>query len=54
MSWKGLLSAINIALFPPLYFFTFLYYTDMAAACMVLLMYAFYIKGFSKASAFVG
>ena len=52
--WKGMASALNIAFFPPLFFFSFLYYTDVAAAFLVFLMYAFHMYGRNKSAALAG
>lgn len=43
-----------MSLFPPLFFFTFLYYTDMAAVCLVLLMLAFHLSDRNMYAAFAG
>lgn len=37
-------SALNIALFPPLFFFSALYYTDVASTFFVLLNYWLYVQ----------
>ncbi len=37
-------SALNIALFPPLFFFSALYYTDVASTFFVLLNHLFYVR----------
>lgn len=37
-------SALNIALFPPLFFFSALYYTDVVSTLIVLLSYSTFIK----------
>ncbi|XP_054720010.1 putative Dol-P-Glc:Glc(2)Man(9)GlcNAc(2)-PP-Dol alpha-1,2-glucosyltransferase [Uloborus diversus] len=39
-----MLSALNISMFPVLYFFTFLYYTDCGSTYFVLLMYYWHMK----------
>lgn len=39
------MSATNLAFFPVLYFFTFLYYTDMGSTFLVLLMYCLHLDG---------
>lgn len=36
--WKNVFSAYNITLLPPLYFFSYLYYTDILSVTTVLLM----------------
>lgn len=38
-------SALNIALFPPLFFFAGLYYTDVISTLQVLLSYKLYLEG---------
>lgn len=38
-------SAFNISLFPPLFFFCALYYTDVLSTLVVLLNYRIYVKG---------
>lgn len=38
------LSALNLAMFPVLYFFTFLYYTDCGSTFFVLLMYYLHLR----------
>lgn len=48
--WKNLLSALNTAIFPILYFYSFLYYTDNLSLFLVLLMYYFYICEMDKIS----
>ena len=40
---KSLLSSINLTFFPLLYFFNFLYYTDVGSTFMVLLMYCLHL-----------
>nr|CAD7396447.1 unnamed protein product [Timema poppensis] len=50
----GLLSAFNLATFPLLYFFTFLYYTDTISTSLVLLMYLFHLYGHNFLSAASG
>lgn len=42
---QDLLSAVNLAIFPVLYFFTFLYYTDVIATGVVLLTYLLQLEG---------
>lgn len=45
------LSALNLAIFPVLYFFTFLYYTDSGSTFFVLLMYYLHLRhSFFKAA----
>lgn len=43
-----------MAIFPPLYFFSFLYYTDPAAVCLVLLMYYLHLHERNNLAAAVG
>nr|CAD7596520.1 unnamed protein product [Timema genevievae] len=50
----GLLSAFNLATFPLIYFFTFLYYTDTVSTSLVLLMYLFHLYGHNFLSAASG
>uniref|UniRef100_A0A1B6LAR4 Dol-P-Glc:Glc(2)Man(9)GlcNAc(2)-PP-Dol alpha-1,2-glucosyltransferase n=1 Tax=Graphocephala atropunctata TaxID=36148 RepID=A0A1B6LAR4_9HEMI len=42
--WKLLMTAANLAMLPPLYFFTFLYYTDTVSTCLVLLCYLLHLQ----------
>uniref|UniRef100_A0A1B6IPA8 Dol-P-Glc:Glc(2)Man(9)GlcNAc(2)-PP-Dol alpha-1,2-glucosyltransferase n=1 Tax=Homalodisca liturata TaxID=320908 RepID=A0A1B6IPA8_9HEMI len=42
--WKHLMTAANLAMLPPLYFFTFLYYTDIVSTCLVLLCYLLHLQ----------
>lgn len=51
---KCLLSAFNLALFPLLYFFNFLYYTDVGSTFMVLLMYCLHLDRRDWFAAFIG
>lgn len=37
-------SALNIALFPPLFFFSGLYYTDVVSTLLVLVSYSLFLK----------
>lgn len=39
ISWTALHSSVNIAIFPPLFFFSGLYYTDVVSTLLVLLTY---------------
>ncbi len=43
--YKAALSAFNMSFFPLLYFFSFLYYTDVGSTFMVLLMYCLHLDG---------
>jgi alpha-1,2-glucosyltransferase len=38
-------SALNIVLFPPLFFFSALYYTDVASTLSVVVFYWYFLKG---------
>ena len=38
------LSALNITLFPPLFFFSALYYTDVASTFSVLIFYYYFVR----------
>ena len=42
---KAALSAFNMSLLPVLYFFSFLYYTDVGSTLMVLLAYCLHLDG---------
>ncbi|XP_023721283.1 putative Dol-P-Glc:Glc(2)Man(9)GlcNAc(2)-PP-Dol alpha-1,2-glucosyltransferase isoform X2 [Cryptotermes secundus] len=44
-SLQDLLSAVNLTIFPVLYFFTFLYYTDVIATGLILLTYLLQLDG---------
>ncbi|XP_071448326.1 dol-P-Glc:Glc(2)Man(9)GlcNAc(2)-PP-Dol alpha-1,2-glucosyltransferase [Hetaerina americana] len=46
--------SLNLALFPVLYFFTFLYYTDQISTLLVLLMYRLYLGQNFNCSALAG
>uniref|UniRef100_A0A8D8PXV8 Dol-P-Glc:Glc(2)Man(9)GlcNAc(2)-PP-Dol alpha-1,2-glucosyltransferase n=1 Tax=Cacopsylla melanoneura TaxID=428564 RepID=A0A8D8PXV8_9HEMI len=52
--FKILLSALNISTFPVLYFFSFLYYTDVLSTSMILLMYALHLQSKHQLSAAMG
>jgi len=43
-NWELTHTALNIALFPPLFFFSGLYYTDVLSTCAVLLMYRLWLE----------
>ncbi|GFT46990.1 dol-P-Glc:Glc(2)Man(9)GlcNAc(2)-PP-Dol alpha-1,2-glucosyltransferase [Trichonephila clavipes] len=49
-----LLSSFNITIFPVLYFFNFLYYTECGSTFFVLLMYYWHLKKFYFAASFPG
>ncbi|XP_014474208.1 PREDICTED: putative Dol-P-Glc:Glc(2)Man(9)GlcNAc(2)-PP-Dol alpha-1,2-glucosyltransferase [Dinoponera quadriceps] len=53
-NWLMLASAYNITLFPPLYFWSFFYYTDVASVNTVLLMLLLHRRKRRKLSAFAG
>ncbi|KAI9558010.1 hypothetical protein GHT06_014763 [Daphnia sinensis] len=53
-TWKSIASALNLAIFPPLFFFSFLYYTDVAAAFLVFLMYGLHLRGYNIFAAIAG
>lgn len=40
--WNNILSAVTLALIPPVYFYTHLYYTDIVSLSAILLMFVFY------------
>lgn len=52
--WIQLEIAYNITLFPPLFFWFFLYYTDVVSVNIVLLMLLLHFRTYYKISAFVG
>lgn len=47
-------AAFNICVFPPLFFFYGLYYTDVISAISVLVTYRFYLKGANKSLVIAG
>lgn len=49
-NWRLVHRAINIALFPPLFFFSGLYYTDVGSTAFVLLAYYLFLAGGHKGS----
>lgn len=51
---QDLLSAVNLTIFPVLYFFTFLYYTDVIATGVVLLTYLLQLEGRTLLAALTG
>lgn len=51
---KALLSSLNLALFPLLYFFNFMYYTDVGSTFMVLLMYCLHLDRLDWFASFIG
>lgn len=53
-NWLILTSAYNITFFPPLYFWCFFYYTDVASVNVVLLMLLLHCRKHTKMSAFAG
>jgi alpha-1,2-glucosyltransferase len=44
-SLQDLLSTVNLTIFPVLYFFTFLYYTDVIGTGLILLTYLLQLDG---------
>ncbi|KAF7396508.1 hypothetical protein HZH66_007370 [Vespula vulgaris] len=52
--WMQLEIAYNITMFPPLFFWFFLYYTDVVSVNIVLLMLLLHFRTYYKISAFVG
>ncbi|XP_062583842.1 putative Dol-P-Glc:Glc(2)Man(9)GlcNAc(2)-PP-Dol alpha-1,2-glucosyltransferase [Saccostrea cucullata] len=50
----AIMTAVTLTLFPLLYFFTFLYYTDPGSTFFVLLMYLFHLRGNKSLAAFMG
>ncbi|XP_063304135.1 dol-P-Glc:Glc(2)Man(9)GlcNAc(2)-PP-Dol alpha-1,2-glucosyltransferase [Pelobates fuscus] len=53
-SFRKILSALNLYLFPTLYFFTFLYYTDSGSTFFVLFTYLMCLYGNHKSAALLG
>ncbi|XP_053998468.1 putative Dol-P-Glc:Glc(2)Man(9)GlcNAc(2)-PP-Dol alpha-1,2-glucosyltransferase isoform X3 [Hylaeus anthracinus] len=53
-SWTKLAVAYNIMFFPPLFFWHFLYYTDVLSVNTVLLMLLLHLRKQFKTAAFVG
>ena len=53
-SWTRLLVAYNVTFFPPLFFWHFLYYTDVASVNVTLLMLMLHLCRRFKSAAFVG
>lgn len=49
-------TALNIALFPPLFFFSALFYTDVLSTCIVLVTYRFFLPrtGANSLAVFLG
>ncbi|KAL2722713.1 hypothetical protein V1478_009576 [Vespula squamosa] len=52
--WMQLEIAYNITMFPPLFFWFFLYYTDVVSVNIVLLMLLLHFRTYYKISAFIG
>ena len=44
IDWNAMHTAVNICLFPPLFFFSGLYYTDILSTCIVLGAYYYFLK----------
>uniref|UniRef100_A0A8C5M0W3 Dol-P-Glc:Glc(2)Man(9)GlcNAc(2)-PP-Dol alpha-1,2-glucosyltransferase n=1 Tax=Leptobrachium leishanense TaxID=445787 RepID=A0A8C5M0W3_9ANUR len=53
-SFRRILSTLNLFLFPTLYFFTFLYYTDTGSTFFVLFTYLMCLYGNHKSAALLG
>ncbi|XP_019869457.1 putative Dol-P-Glc:Glc(2)Man(9)GlcNAc(2)-PP-Dol alpha-1,2-glucosyltransferase [Aethina tumida] len=53
-AWKNILSATNLGILPPLYFFTHLYYTDTMSLTFILLMVLFHEKGYDFCGSIFG
>lgn len=47
-NWDAAHTALNICLFPPLFFFSGLYYTDVLSTLLVVLTYSFYLQNASN------
>ncbi|XP_030643074.1 dol-P-Glc:Glc(2)Man(9)GlcNAc(2)-PP-Dol alpha-1,2-glucosyltransferase [Chanos chanos] len=54
MAAQRLLSALSLSIFPVLYFFTFLYYTDAGSTFFTLFTYLMCLYGSHKAAALLG
>ncbi|XP_029143011.1 dol-P-Glc:Glc(2)Man(9)GlcNAc(2)-PP-Dol alpha-1,2-glucosyltransferase-like, partial [Protobothrops mucrosquamatus] len=52
--FQRILSTLTLAIFPTLYFFTFLYYTDTGSTFFILFAYLMCLYGNHKTSAFLG
>lgn len=52
--WMKLIVACNIMFFPPLFFWHFLYYTDVASVNAILLMLLLHLYKQFKTAAFIG
>lgn len=53
-SWMKLTVSYNIMFFPPLFFWHFLYYTDVVSVNAVLLMLLLHLREQFKMAAFLG
>ncbi|XP_075455885.1 dol-P-Glc:Glc(2)Man(9)GlcNAc(2)-PP-Dol alpha-1,2-glucosyltransferase [Ascaphus truei] len=53
-SFKRILSTLNLYMFPTLYFFTFLYYTDTGSTFFILFTYLMCLYGNHKSAALLG
>ncbi|XP_054609354.1 putative Dol-P-Glc:Glc(2)Man(9)GlcNAc(2)-PP-Dol alpha-1,2-glucosyltransferase isoform X2 [Dunckerocampus dactyliophorus] len=51
---RRILSALSLSTFPVLYFFNFLYYTDVSSAFIILFTYLMTLHGCHKAAALLG
>lgn len=52
--WRDLATALNMSLFPILYYFSFFYYTEQLSVLTVLLTYSLSLSQLSKESAIMG
>ncbi|XP_033744747.1 putative Dol-P-Glc:Glc(2)Man(9)GlcNAc(2)-PP-Dol alpha-1,2-glucosyltransferase [Pecten maximus] len=52
--WRAATKATTLTIFPVMYFFTFLYYTDPGSIFFVLMMYYFHIQRYKLLAAMMG
>ncbi|XP_021370347.1 putative Dol-P-Glc:Glc(2)Man(9)GlcNAc(2)-PP-Dol alpha-1,2-glucosyltransferase [Mizuhopecten yessoensis] len=52
--WRAAAIATTLTVFPVMYFFTFLYYTDPGSIFFVLMMYYFHLQGYKLLAAMMG
>ncbi|XP_069101368.1 dol-P-Glc:Glc(2)Man(9)GlcNAc(2)-PP-Dol alpha-1,2-glucosyltransferase-like [Argopecten irradians] len=52
--WRAAVKAVTLTLFPVMYFFTFLYYTDPGSIFFVLMLYYFHLRGYRLLAALMG
>jgi alpha-1,2-glucosyltransferase len=45
VDWDAVHTAVNICLFPPIFFFSSLYYTDVLSTCTVIAAYHHFLQG---------